>query len=122
APDPIGPELTTGQSGPAVPDRLRADVRVVRARVARDGRRLTIVGLASREAVGALSITVSARTTGRRTVTAVTGRRLLGGRFVVRLNLPRAARSWRRLTIAARFAGTDRVAPAVHTLVVVHAR
>lgn len=119
---PVAPGDGLSGQGAVLPSKIRSGLVVSRARVARDGRRLTVVGLSSPLAVGALGITVAARTGAKRMVTVVTARSLRGGRFVVHLNLPRAARTWRSLKITARFAGNTRVLPGSHTLVLVPAR
>jgi iron transport multicopper oxidase len=119
---PVVPAAPVSAQDTVFPARAIPDLRVVRAVVARDGRRLTIVGLSNQLAAGPVGITVTARSTARRTATIVTGRWMLGGRFVVHLNLPPAARRWRSLTVQARFAGNRRVSPGIHTLVVVRAR
>jgi hypothetical protein len=121
-PEPIGPEL--GAQGPPVAPaivKVRPELVVSAVTLGRQGRRLTVSGRAAAQALGALSLTLSARTA-RRTVTVVTGRRLSGGRFVVHLDLPRAARSFRSLRVRVRFAGSDRVWPGTASMVLVAAR
>jgi hypothetical protein len=94
---------------------------VAAAKVSRDGRRVTIVGRATDQAAGALSVVLAAKVP-RRTLTVTTGGHLRGGRFTVRLDLPGAARPWRSLRISVRFPGSDRVWPGVGSLVVVRGR
>jgi iron transport multicopper oxidase len=119
---PVAPGSPVSAQGTVFPAKVLPDFKVVRAVVARDGKRLTIVGLSNPLASGSLGLTVTARTTARRTSTVVTGRRVLGGRFVVHVTLPRAARRWRSLKVTARFAGNSRVWPGAATLVLVPAR
>jgi hypothetical protein len=114
--------IVSGEGTPVFPPKVRPGLLLSRAQVARDGRRLTIVGLVNPLAAGSLGLTVTARTTAKRTATLVTGRTVRGGRFVVHVTLPRAARRWRSLKISARFAGNSRVWPGAATLVLVPAR
>jgi iron transport multicopper oxidase len=118
-PIPIGNELTGQDTRAAKRD---PGLRLARLRLARDGRRLTVVGLSSRLAIGSLSLAVSARITTSKTVTLVTGRRLRGGRFVVHVNLPSKARRWRALKVSAAFGGNARVAAGRSTRTLMRAR
>jgi iron transport multicopper oxidase len=120
-PVPIGPGLT-GQDVQATAPKLGPGLKLASVRLARDKRRLTVVGLSSPLAIGSLSITVSAQITTTKTVTIVTGRRLRGGRFVVHVNLPSTARSWRALKVSARFGGNARVAAGSSTRTLTRAR
>jgi iron transport multicopper oxidase len=118
----IGPGLVGGQ-GVVVPEpKVRADLTVLKATLGRDGRRVTVTGRANAQAAGALSVTLQARRAGRRTVTVTTSGRLARGRFTVRLDLPRSARTWRSLHVLVRFGGSDRAWAAAGSLVVVHGR
>jgi hypothetical protein len=124
ATDPL-PSLVPAAIGPpldaqSVP-KPGPSLRIVRLRLDRPGRRLTIVGLASPKAAGALSLTLSAKVA-RRIVIVTTGRRLHGGRFVVHVTLPPGARAFRSLAVRARFAGSRSVAAGTSTMVLVRAR
>jgi hypothetical protein len=120
-PVPIGAGLT-GQDVRAPGAKVDPRLVITRVAVARDRRRLTVVGLSSPQATGALSLAVSAQITTRKTVTTVTGRRLRGGRFVIHVNLPSKARGWRALKVSARFGGNARVAAGSSTRILGRAR
>jgi len=122
-PAPVGPGVT-GQSRPQVTvTKLRPDLAVAKAQVSRDGRTLTVRNRVSAAATGPLSVRVQARV-GRRTVTTYADLRLRAGHtsYTITLVLPKAARSWTRLEVQARFPGSARVWPGTGSLVLVRSR
>ncbi|HWH93856.1 MAG TPA: choice-of-anchor D domain-containing protein [Baekduia sp.] len=117
---PVAPDLAA--QGPVLPAKVLSRLSVSKLRPSRDGRRLGISGRVVSAATGPISVTLSARV-GRRTVTAVTGARLWGrSTYAITLVIPRAARSWRRLQVSVRFAGSSRVRPGTASMVLIRAR
>jgi hypothetical protein len=112
-----------GESRPVLAvSKLRPGLSVTKALPSRDRRKLTVRGRVTTAATGPLSIRLRARA-GRKTVTVLSSLRLRGhSTYTITLVLPKAARSWSRLEILARFAGSDRVWPGAGTLVVVRGR
>jgi hypothetical protein len=130
-PGPLAPDPAAGLFGPNVnalsrPElivqKLRPDLSVTKAQLSSDGRKVTIGGRVTTAAIGPLSVKLSARV-GRKTVTKSASLRLRGrATYSVTLVLPKAARSWTRLQIVARFGGSDRVWSGAGSLTVVRAR
>jgi iron transport multicopper oxidase len=120
---PLLVALEIGQSRPAlIVQKLRPDLSVTKAQLSRDGRKVTIRGRVSAAAIGRLSVKLSARV-GRRTVTKSSSVRLRGrSTYTITMVLPKAARSWTRMQIVARFPGSARVWSGVGSLAVVRAR
>ncbi|MCW2995052.1 MAG: legume lectin beta domain protein [Conexibacter sp.] len=122
-PAPVGPDVSA-QSRPTVTvTKLRPDLAVAKARLSRDGRKLTVRSRVSSSATGSLSVRVQARV-GHKTVTTLTSLRLRAGHasYTITLVLPKAARAWTRLEILARFPGSDRVWPGTGSLVLLRGR
>ncbi|MET0603818.1 MAG: choice-of-anchor D domain-containing protein [Baekduia sp.] len=120
------PELGSGVTALSRPtlivEKLRPALTVSKAQPSRDGRELVIRGRVSAAAVGPLRVSLSARI-GRKTVTTTSRLRLRGrSTYTITMVIPKAARTWRRLQIQARFAGSDRVWPGTGSLVLVRAR
>jgi hypothetical protein len=88
----------------------------------RDWRKLTVRGHAAAAASGNVTIALAARV-GRRNI-ALTKHARLPGRstFAFSVTLPKAARTFSRLKITVRFAGTARVAPGSASMTLVRAR
>jgi iron transport multicopper oxidase len=130
-PTPILPDLTPPLIGPGVAglgrpevivQKLRPGLSVTTAVPSRDGRKLVVGGRVTAAAVGPLRVKLSARV-GRKRVTTSASLRLRGrSTYTVTLAVPKAARTWSRLRIEARFAGNDRVWPGAGSLVLVRGR
>jgi hypothetical protein len=131
APVPIASDLTppsldpevTGESRPTlIVEKLRPGLSVTKAQLSRDGRKLAIHGRVTSAATGPLSIRVQARV-GHKTVTTFARLGLRShATYAITLLLPKAARSWTRLEIQARFAGSERVWPGTGSLAIVRGR
>ena len=126
APDPVagllGPGVNALSRPELIVEKLRPGLSVTKAQLSRDGRKVTIRGRVSTAALGPLSVKLSARV-GRKTVTKRTNLRLRGHTtYSITVALPKAARSWKRLRITARFGGSDRVWSGTGSLTVVRAR
>ena len=119
---PLGSDVTALSRPTLIVEKLRPALTVSKAQPSRDGRKLVTRGRVSAAAVGPLSVSVSARI-GRKTVTTTSRLRLRGrSTYTITMVIPKAARTWRRLQIQARFAGSDRVWPGTGSLVLVRAR
>jgi hypothetical protein len=125
APDPAPglPGLDTALSRPAlIVEKLQPELSVTKVQPSRDGRKVTIRGRISAAAIGPLSLKLSARV-GRRTVTKSTRLRLRArSTYTTTMVLPKAARTWTRLQVFARFPGSDRVWSGAGSLTLVRAR
>jgi len=130
-PGPLAPDPAAGLFGPNVnalsrPElivqKLRSGLSVTTAVPSRDGRKVTIRGRVTAAAIGRLSVKLAARV-GRKSVTKSASLRLQGhATYNVTVVLPKAARSWTRLRVVARFGGSDRVWLGAGSLTVVRAR
>lgn len=129
-PGPIVPDPTPPLIAPDNPltrpqvivQKLRPGLSVTKAKLSRDGRKVTIRGRVSAAAIGPLRLKLSARV-GAKTVTKSASLRLRGrSTYSTTVVLPKAARRWTRLEIVARFGGSDRVWSGSGSLAVVRAR
>jgi hypothetical protein len=118
----LDPEVTALSRPQLIVQKLRPGLSVSKAQLSRDGRKVTIRGRVSAAAIGPLSIRLSARV-GHKTVVKSSSLRLRGRpTYTITVVLPKAARSWTRLQLVARFPGSDRVWPGTGSLAVVRAR
>ena len=118
----IGAEINPLSRPALIVGKLRPGLTVTKAELSRDGRKVTIGGRVSAAAFGPLSVKLAARV-GRKTVTKSARLRLRGRpTYAITMVIPKAARSWTRLQIVARFAGSERVWSGAGSLTVVRAR
>jgi iron transport multicopper oxidase len=124
-PTPIPRAFDTGVlggQGPVLPERVKPDLYVSKLAPSRDGHALAVRGRIASSAAGPLSVTVAARV-GRQTYWVATSTRLRGAStYAFSVSLPKAARTWTRLQVTVRFAGSTLVWPGAASLVLVRAR
>ena len=97
----------------------RRDTNLVLGSVKRRRTSLSIWGLVDRDATGTVVATWTAKIKRKRVVARRTTR-VAGGRFGMRIRIPRSARSARRATLTLRYSGDVRYSPAQQRLALRH--
>jgi iron transport multicopper oxidase len=115
--------IVSGGGAVVAPAKVLPGLRVTKATLSRDARKLAIRGIVAKNARGPVGVTVRAKV-GKRLVTVETAASLPGGRstYAFSITLPKTMRKWTKITISVRFPGSQTVWPATAVMVVTRGR